>query len=310
MRILVSCLALVLAAEPALAQCQMAFAFARPDDKGTKTLAVWEDATAGANGKALLFRDSLHVNTDGTRRSYNIDDFWGRAKAINNLCNAMVGQCAELADEPAQRARRIATQNAYRNNWPEGWEASTRLSKMVILTGADGKPCVDKDGYVLSATALHKNGTGQACDISHYVDALTTNALVLPLPSAGQRETEFDSRNAKVGDLAVAMTADGQTLVYGVVGDLGPANELGEASVAYIRALLRRNDTPATYTIVRSRAWTATNVTVLVFPGTRRPVSQEPYMEQAEIDAAAAPLFAAWGGLERLRACAGVYRPR
>jgi hypothetical protein len=57
---------------------------------------------------------------------------------------------------------------------------------------------------------------------------------------------------------------------------------------------------PQTYREVL-RGWVTGRVAVLIFPGTRN--AARPFMDQARIDAAAAPVFAAWGGRARLEAC-------
>jgi len=62
-------------------ECQMSRAFAQRDINslsGTGRTAVWEDPSSSA----LFFVESLEVNTDGTRRSYSVDDFWGERVAI------------------------------------------------------------------------------------------------------------------------------------------------------------------------------------------------------------------------------------
>ena len=88
-------------------KCEMKPAFQQADKNAVgKLTAVWTDVAGN-----LMFIEKLNVNTDGTRRSYAVDDFWGQTRALNNLCNAMSDACAGL-DEPGLRARRIATQEA------------------------------------------------------------------------------------------------------------------------------------------------------------------------------------------------------
>lgn len=55
----------------------MAQAFKQPDGNAkTGFTPVWSDHDA----KALFFIEALNVNTDGTRRSYSVDDFGERKK--------------------------------------------------------------------------------------------------------------------------------------------------------------------------------------------------------------------------------------
>ena len=79
----------------AAVRCDMQHGFDQPDQAGKRTLPVWKDGKGGA----LLFADSMNVNTDGTRRSYSVEDFWGEKRAINNLCNAMSDACRGLDKE-------------------------------------------------------------------------------------------------------------------------------------------------------------------------------------------------------------------
>jgi hypothetical protein len=107
--------AVALCVRPILGQeCGMSRAFMQQDGNApTGATAVWSDP----KGTALLFIESLNVKTDGTRRSYSVDDFWGEKVALNNLCNAMDDACAGL-DADGKRARRIVTQKAHAAGWP------------------------------------------------------------------------------------------------------------------------------------------------------------------------------------------------
>ena len=88
--------------------CGMKPAFKQKDGNAKNGItAVWSDPQA----RALMFIDRLNVNTDGTRRSYSVSDFWGAQTALNNLCNAMSDACAGL-DQEGLRQRRLLTQAA------------------------------------------------------------------------------------------------------------------------------------------------------------------------------------------------------
>lgn len=275
-------------------ECGLSNAFSQTDvdAPGGKT-SVW-----AATGGPLFFEERLNVNTDGTRRSYSVGDFWGETRAINNLCNAMRGYCAELATSEQKRQRRIATQAAEAAGWPAAQLAATRISSAVIPF-KNGKPCPAVDGYLVSATALHVRNITDICDQNSYVDALAVPALVLPLGATG-----FNTRNARIGDLVVAAVPGSDRVVFGVVGDAGPSNKLGEASVAMNGALLGLSEQPTNFKDVKKR-WGVKRAAVLIFPGTRD--VQSPYLTRDRIEAAASPLFQQWGGVERLQACATAY---
>ncbi|WP_222101909.1 glycoside hydrolase family 75 protein [Methylomonas koyamae] len=288
------------------ADCGMAQAFKQPDGNAkTGFTRVWSDREA----KALFFIEGLNVNTDGTRRSYSVDDFWGEETALNNLCNAMSDACAGLSKD-GLRSRRLLTQKAFANGWPAELLAQTKIAP-AIIPFKGGKPCPPVDGFLVSATALHKPNVADVCDIGNYADALVTPALVLPKNPAKNTLSEFAKRHAKVGDLAVALVPGSSAPVFAVVGDTGPAKELGEGSVALNGKLLGKNAAPANYQEVRGKgafkgkAWTVPQAMVLIFPASGDSV--EPYLTPERIDAAAQKLFEDWGGVARLNACAADY---
>lgn len=284
----------------------MTRAFDQPDADGKRSVPVW------SGGNALLFGTSLNVNTDGTRRSYSVSDFWGERHALNNLCNAMADACGGL-NRDQLRQRRILTQRAAAQGWPRDLLRQTRLSPNIIPM-PNGRPCAEVDGYLVSATALHRRVITDPCDLSNYVDALAVPALVLPKRIRPGVETRFEIRGARVGDLVAAASADGSRIVYGVVGDSGPARELGEASIAMNGALLGKTQLPTNYTHVRGRSpyagqgWQVPFAYVLVFPRTRN--TDSPYMERSRIEAAAERRFQEWGGRARLNHCRSEYRGR
>lgn len=273
------------------ADCAMSPAFRQPDGNAPgRVTPVWADAA----GEALLFVDGLNVNTDGTRRSYSVADFWGKERALNNLCNAMSDACAGLGSD-ALRERRLATQRAAAAGWPAAQLRATRIAP-AIIPFKGGKPCPEVDGFLVSATSLRKPGGGDVCDISRYVDALVAPALVLPRDAGAP--SGFTARNARIGDLAVAMVPGSAKPVFAVVGDTGPARQLGEASVALNGLLLGKTAPPKNYDEVRGRApfagqgWTVPKAAVLIFPATRD--TADPFMTPDRIDAAAKQRFDRW----------------
>jgi hypothetical protein len=305
-RIMLAVFLLALLFAPALGQqCKMSSAFMQPDDNApTKKTAVWSDA----GNSALFFVESLNVNTDGTRRSYSVEDFWGKSTALNNLCNAMSDGCAGLNSEEL-RNRRLLTQKAFADGWPAEQLKKTKVSPNIIPF-KNGKPCPLVNGYLVSATALHKRNIADVCDITNYVDALIVPALVLPGNPQGGK-SGFEIRGARVGDLVVAMLPGSTSPVYAVVGDTGPVRELGEASVALNGKLLGKVAPPQNYDEVRGRApftgrgWVVPRALVLIFPATRD--EHNPYLTTPRIEEAAKRRFEEWGGVARLTACATQY---
>jgi hypothetical protein len=306
LRCFVAAGAVLLASAGHAVDCGMAPAFQQKDGnaKGGVT-SVWADPAA----KSLMFIDRLNVNTDGTRRSYSVDDFWGERVALNNLCNAMSDACAGL-DNAGLTQRRELTQRAAAEGWPAALLAQTRIASSIIPF-KDGKPCPAVDGFLVSATALHQPQVTDVCNIANYADALVTPAIVLPKNPARNVLSGFAQRDARVGDLVVALLRDRAEPVFAVVGDTGPSGELGEGSVALNGRLLGKTAPPVNYQELRGKgafkgqAWVTPPTVVIVFPGTRNAAA--PWMTPERIDAAARPLFEAWGGVERARACSAAY---
>jgi hypothetical protein len=314
-------LALSLALQPPGVDCGMRRAFDQPDDNGSRTVPVWE---SGRQGQGLFFGEALHVNTDGTRRSYSVTDFWGATIAINNLCNAMTDACSYPCDDEDEACRgrrethlhdrRVATQHARADKWPADLLEISHISPSIIAFRG-GVPCPEVDGYLVSQTALQRPVIRDVCDITNYVDALTVQAIVLPKRADGRVATPFQQRHAEIGDLAVVMNGNGTQVFYAVVGDLGPHNELGEASVALAGRLLGKTSPPANYQEIRGRGpdyegmgWDVELAYVLILPRTGN--ATEPYMTQDRIDEAGYEAFRRWGGLERLTACRTAYSSR
>jgi hypothetical protein len=281
---------LITAQAAGAAECGMRQAFNQPnpDSPGGK-VAVWTDSL----GKSLFFIAGLKTNTDGAKRSYSVTDFWGEDTALNNLCNAMDDSCGGL-DSAGKRQRRILTQRARADGWPADELQATRISSSIIPFSG-GKPCPEVDGFLVSSTALENPSVSNVCDPSRYVDAIKTPALVIPKGASG-----FAGKGAAKGDLVVAVRPGSHEPVFAIVGDLGPANKLGEGSIALAGRLLGKTTEPKNYKEIKT-SWQVPKALVLVFPRSRH--ESNPFSIVAELDSAGA---AAVSRLGRLGAAAGL----
>lgn len=237
-----------------------------------------------------MFIDDLKVNTDGTKISYYKDDYRGKFKAINNVLNAM------------PRGAEFSDYIAFKSN---GFRPASAKARMLpdVIEHRKAVPCIGDDGYFVSMTSVPaKAGAYEHvgnCDQSKWLDALSVPALVLP-----RGNTEFQARGAANRNYVVAMALDHPTrIAYGIVGDKGPADELGEASVAMNRILrgLPASENPANYSDAVKR-FQAPRSIVLIFPGkaqrAKYPITASSV--QQEVKSA----FADWGGAKRLQRCA------
>ena len=206
---------------------------------------------------AAVFRAKMAVDADGAPKAYNRDD----TIALDFLANA---------------------------GRPGNWWA--------LVTGPNGKPLVQTandpaPGYYVSTTSL-TNPSFPREEPAHYVDASTIPFIVLP----GGRYKNFTSgKPLRLGDLGVAYNRQNGQLCLAQFAETGPADKIGEGSVALASAL-GINPSPkkggiATRDIV---------YTVFASSGVGRGMSV------AEITAAAEPIFEKWGGAARLKSYASL----
>jgi len=136
-------------------------------------------------------------------------------------------------------------------------------------------------GFYVSRTSLEDPSLNPR-DPRRYVNAETINFVVLP----GRL-----GLNAKLGDFGVVIRPDKRAYDYAVYADVGPANKIGEASIA-LAAALGLPSSP-------KNGGTGHGVIYLVFPG-----SQQGWpLSQAQIDQHGAGLFAQWGGIKKAKDC-------
>jgi hypothetical protein len=288
-------------------ECGFRHKFTRPDENGAQTVRVFEGEPVAAlnNARPLLFITSLKVNTDGTKISYHKDDVTGRRCAtdptatpcaINNIRNAYRDHTRPVSDF-------IEVRDAGFPN-PRTWQV---LSEDIIEKDkVTKKPCVTADGYLVSMTAdvAVEGGFNQVgnCDQSKWIDALTMPALVLP-KSTPAIPSEFNASGIKKRSIVVAFSrSDTKRVVEGIVGDFGPAKELGEANIAMNRALngLAVTDQPKHRQDAIDR-FQAGRSAILLFPGAEfvlaRPISGE------RIAAAGQAALSKFGGADKLYRC-------
>jgi hypothetical protein len=284
------------------AACGFHRAFVRPDEDGLGRIWVYEGAPSSAIGGArpLAFVSPLKVNTDGARISYKVDDPRAVNGAINNIRYAFNDFDRPIADfEAIARANWQPVAEVWRILNPEVIERDRR-------PGREGRPCVDAGNYLVSMTAdTAIAGAGNRegdCDQTKWIDALTVPAIVLPTPTKSH-PSQFAERGALMRSVAVAMMlAQPRRIAFGIVGDLGPENRLGEASVAMNRILngLASSDNPRSGADADERFQGDTSL-VFVLPGEENRLSYPLTGERA--GAFAKARFDAWGGESRLQAC-------
>ena len=200
----------------------------------------------------ILFETNLRVNTDGSAKSYHPQDLLGKEKALNNICNAVAvrkqGSKKNLCLGHSTFSHAIGIFKQFRDSRyervPEGFEIG--WDRVLARDGKTRKPCIfmtgEFKGYFGSLTAL-KNGLPAdkkgECEVNDQVDPLTVPTLVL----AGGNNP-LQRFGARTGDLVLAFNTKNQSFSTGVIGDVGPADNLGEGSVALNMKLLGKNVPP------------------------------------------------------------------
>jgi hypothetical protein len=146
----------------------------------------------------------------------------------------------------------------------------------VIQSADDPAP-----GYYISTTSL-EDSSKDPTDPLRYVDSESINFFVLPGKLA---------LKAKLGDFGVVIRPKTNAYDYAIYADSGPANKIGEGSIA-LAASLGIPSNP-------KKGGVDKGIITIVFPGTTKGWP----LTQIEIDSNGAALFAKWGGLEKAKEC-------
>jgi hypothetical protein len=150
-------------------------------------------------GSALVYSAGLAIDADGAPTAYHSED-----KGLDYLANA---------------------------GRPGNWWG------LVTDNGApSGRPIIQKEndsapGYYVSTTALQDTAKPRTSP-ARYLDSRTVPYVSVPRPIL--RSTHSDG--IRVGDVAAVTYGEGRT-AFAIVGDIGPANKLGEGSIALAKIL-------------------------------------------------------------------------
>ncbi|HEX5183106.1 MAG TPA: glycoside hydrolase family 75 protein [Allosphingosinicella sp.] len=257
---------------------------------------------------AILFTSQLRVDIDGAPNAYHplgrID-----GKALETICNGIavtphsgkhagVKVTAEEPDTIDAEDRCQTILDFFRASRDDHYSTQGADIKWIAIPvekpPADGHyfPCLQKggptDGYFVSQTALENVEKGKPCDTSTWINSLTIPYVVLPGSKLGDK--------VGLGDLALIYRREGgaEYVAVALAADVGPAEEVGEGSIA----LHRRLGNPAAS---GGKSGIDSGVTVFFFPGRRAtlPVSDDWLQAQQQA------LLHQLGGIDQVRACAG-----
>ncbi len=163
--------------------------------------------------------------------------------------------------------------------------------------GAPDRALVKEDGpfagYFVSMTSLANLAYAGPLSSDSFVDASRVPYLVVPAPMLASEGI------GSIGDIGYAIDlTSGRTTPF-VVGDEGPLEPLGEASLAFWRALSGGAPNPRDGTGLPPGP-----VAVVVFPGTNKASDLGWPIDVRRLTSAADQPLAAFGGAAALRACA------
>jgi hypothetical protein len=150
----------------------------------------------------------------------------------------------------------------------------------------NGRPLVQTDGnpapgFYISTTSLEDPNCDRK-DPRRYVNAEAVNFIVLP----GRL-----GLGAKLGDFAVVIRPATGVYDYAVYADVGPANKIGEGSIA-LAAALGIPSSPKSGGVGHG-------IVYIVFSAS----GQGWPLSQPEIDQYGGQLFAKWGGVDKAKDC-------
>jgi hypothetical protein len=154
----------------------------------------------------------------------------------------------------------------------------------------------------MTADRATAGGTVGDCDQSKWIDALSVPAIVLPKRSPSVPSQFLDAGLGQRSLVIAVSRSATKRVVPGIVGDLGPTKELGEASIAMNRGL---NGFPVTEQPKHRQdainRFQAPRTAVLLLPGSSfivaRPITATRVAEAGE-DA-----LSRFGGAEKLYGC-------
>ena len=239
---------------------------------------------ANSQRKVILFQTNLRVNTDGSPLSYHPQDPRGRTKALNNICNGIAirrgNSNKNLCFSEFGRAIQVFEQFRDSNfqTVPNGFPITRQNVLANVKENGKDDPCVFKSGefkgYFGSLTALRNNLTADRgeCDVNDQVNPMTVPALVL---AGGQHPVK--AFGAKLGDLLIAFNPRTQLFTVAIIGDTGPADNLGEGSVSLNMKLLGTTTPPTNKEETFRLSIENTKVLIAIIPGSRLFNVQKPY---------------------------------
>lgn len=248
---------------------------------------------------AILFTSIMHVNPDGAPDAYHPDDI-----GTVHLCNGMRVNSTCSQNRP-WKADCMAD---YRKAKAEGFSGSTPICFFAMAT-RDGVPIIQGDsdpnpGYFVSLTHLQQPGQDRLRPSGQ------VNSNVVPFAVIPGTWHSRGVPGPRLGDGGIAYRRSNGAVSGFAIVDTGPANKLGEGSVALLQAL---GHDPFVMRYGKRRAFSGIglhrnpgygrtpDVLYAIFPNTGErgsPISAEGVKANERV------LLDSLGGIEGIQACA------
>jgi len=249
----------------------------------------------------ILFKTNLQVNTDGIPTSYHPYDLRGDSIALNTILNgASIYRKSDNirisnpkkpnkftdAEKLAMRKEAYQVFEKWRDSnfdtiQPEGYKIIWKN----VLIPQNGKPCIfstgNYKGYFASATALKNDLSSNKgeCECNNQVDPFVIPALVLAGKHPKYGDNPITTFGAKVGDLLVVYNPKNKKLVYAVIGDTGPEENLGEGSVILNMKLTDKTEFPKNRKETYKYA-TDKDIIVCIIPNSKAYKREKPFTQE------------------------------
>ena len=305
---------------------------------------IGKDDSDPLRRQALFAKRRLQVNTDGAENSYHSDRINADDRsvgAVNIVCNANVKLYPQSLwsffwrPEPLKcyRDSGISVEPRYMevyksikgSDWKPAqghriefnWNILAKKQSdsfwLLRMFEAD-RPCVSERGFFVSKTNLTHYVPKDQCDQRAYLDSNKEKAIVLPQHWFADWSSRDAARWASFlpGDIVVAYrsaeASEPETWVFGIVGDSGPLQKFGEATMAFNWQLQRNSgdirEKIRTYKDVLALdtdTLKPQEIPLLVLEHTAPALGGN--YSAANIETQARKEFAKWGGEERFKAC-------
>jgi hypothetical protein len=252
-------------------------------------VSVWK------SGNALGFTTrGLAVDADGAPNSYRVD-----GNGLSFTCDGVFG--LRNGVPVTQKTDKAGWQKVCQAAWKDAQEKDNYSGVKIVgfAQDAHGRPMIQKDGDPLpneayvTTTSLTVPETPPGTQ-RHYVNASEIPYVVLPSSLTKQF-------GMALGDVVLVYRPKTGSMAFAISGDCCTA---GEGSVKLHQDL--KNDPMVTNNgVQRAKAGIADSVVTIMFPGKRPQPSADNAIWYKNIQDVGKSSFDAWGGVSKLKACAG-----